>query len=103
MHTPASHAEPPWILPLRPWGPWGAERVGARWGAPVPRCGTTHITLPIAHTMGPLPLPPPAGGEGKFRGGSRAPAETCEYLGQPAGEGRVGAKPGGGRLRGAGG
>jgi hypothetical protein len=29
-------------------------------------CGVAHLTLPIANAMGPLPLPPQAGGEGNF-------------------------------------
>ena len=49
-----------------PSPPLGAERVGVRWGSPgsEPR-RLTHLTLPIAYAMGPLPLPPQAGGEGK--------------------------------------
>src|SRR6266851_7166950 len=46
-----------------PSPPLGAERVGVRWGAS--GCGVAHLTLPIAHATGPLPLPPQSGGEGK--------------------------------------
>jgi hypothetical protein len=38
-----------------------AERAGVRWGR---HRSSTHLTLPIAAAMGPLPLPPRAGGEG---------------------------------------
>jgi hypothetical protein len=39
--------------------PWGGESRGEVGG------GRTHLTLPIAGAMGPLPLPPQAGGEGE--------------------------------------
>src|SRR5215467_6622147 len=45
-----------------PSPPWGAERVGVRWGIVADK---THLTLPIAAAMGPLSLPPRAGGEGE--------------------------------------
>jgi len=43
--------------------PWGGEGRGEVGGAPVQNGDATHLTLPIAHAMGPLPLPP-EGGEG---------------------------------------
>ena len=42
MHISAIYPEAALILPLCPMG---AERVGVRWGAPVPRCGDAHLTL----------------------------------------------------------
>ena len=50
-----------------PSPPSGAERSGEA-GEAAARDRATHLTLPIADATGPLPLPPPAGGEGKLRG-----------------------------------
>ena len=42
---------------ISPFPPWGADRVGVRWGEPqTPIGGTTHLTPPS---------PPQAGGEGQ--------------------------------------
>ena len=45
-----------------PSPPLGAERVGVRWGIPENLInkrfsGSSHLTLPIACAMGPLPFP----------------------------------------------
>ena len=50
------------MIPLRPWGRRGRGEVGVA----ASERGTAHLTLPVADTTGPLPLPPPAGGEGEF-------------------------------------
>jgi hypothetical protein len=42
--------------------PLGAERVGVRWGSPVPNSRATHLILPAQPRRNP-PLPPQAGGE----------------------------------------
>jgi hypothetical protein len=54
--------------PISPSPPSGAERVGVRWGLPLLQTTVTQPTSPSPSlkAMGPLPLPPQAGGEGKF-------------------------------------
>jgi hypothetical protein len=37
----------------------------------------THLTFPIAEAMGPLPLPPQAGGEGIWVGAEEILLEHC--------------------------
>ena len=44
----------------------GGEGRGEVGGTPARDGGATHLTLPVATATGPLPLPPPAGGEGDF-------------------------------------
>src|SRR5208283_4862529 len=53
-----SHISELWIRSARfPLSAPGAERAGDPSSEP-PNCARTHLTLPIANAVGPLPLPP---------------------------------------------
>ena len=69
-----------------PSPPLGAERVGVRWGSGRSVvAGVAHLTLPVAESTGPLPLPPQAGGEGKIARRPRCKRKCVNTVARAAG------------------
>src|SRR5271165_2411960 len=61
----------------------GGEGRGEGGEAPGSNGGATHLTLPIAGAMGPLPLPPQAGGEGNTYEGLSIPPVPLDAANVP--------------------
>ena len=68
--------------PSPPLGAEGRGEVGER---PISGCGVAHLTLPVAESTGPLPLPPQAGGEGKIARRPRCQRKCVNTVARAAG------------------
>src|ERR1700730_18390546 len=64
LATPLGRLRRSATFPL--FAPRGGEGRGDVGEAAAPTSGVTHLTLPVAGATGPLPLSPPAGGEGEI-------------------------------------
>src|SRR5271156_4928159 len=93
MHTSASHAETALDSPSPPLGGGGGRGEGGR-SRSRPAAPPPPPSPPLTRWV--PPLSPRQRAERANFVGAQEPAEMCEYLGPPAGEGRVGAKPGDG-------